>query len=109
MRRILSNILLLLFRYHPNGVLEMELSRFYQQMFNEEVVYVHAYNFIYTAKTTKKSILYISYSLTMDLKYLLCVHKSILITNTKERGQLYTLNDRYVSVDIHSLTGLLTN
>ena len=47
-------------------------------------------------KNNKKSIVYISYSLTMDLKYLLCVHKSILITNTKERGQLYTLNDRYV-------------
>merc|ERR1712154_389856 len=73
MRRILSNILLLLFRYHPNGVLECELSDFYHQMFNEEL------------------------SITMDLKYLLCVHKSILITNTKERGQLYTLNDAQIS------------
>ncbi len=59
MRRILSNILLLLFRYHPNGVLECELCEFYSQMFSEELV------------------------LTMYLKYLLCVHKSILITIQK--------------------------
>lgn len=65
MRRILSNILLLFFRYHPNGVLECELSQFYSQMFAEELV------------------------LTMDLKYLLCVHKSILITNTKERSIIH--------------------
>eukprot|EP01084_Bolivina_argentea_P316454 548545_1 len=74
MRRILSNILLLFFRYHPNGVLECELSQFYSQMFNEELM------------------------VTTDLKYLLCVHKSILITNTKERGQLYTLNDDQISL-----------
>eukprot|EP01084_Bolivina_argentea_P268436 455921_1 len=83
MRRILSNILLLLFRYHPNGVLECELCQFYEQMFSQQLV------------------------LTMDLKYLLCVHKSILITNTKERGQLYTLADDSISLFLQEFDSII--
>ncbi len=83
MRRILSNILLLLFRYHPNGVLECELCQFYEQMFSQQLV------------------------LTMDLKYLFCVHKNIVITNTKERGQLYTLADDQISLFLQEFDSII--
>ncbi len=82
-RRILSNILLSLFRYHPNGVLECELCQRYSQIFSEQLV------------------------LTMDSKYLLCVHKSIFITNIKERGQLYTLFDIQISLFLQEFDSLI--
>eukprot|EP01083_Nonionella_stella_P308079 1085512_1 len=67
-RRIVSNILLILFLQHPIGVLETELSLFYQQCFNEPFV------------------------LSSDLRYLLSVHKAIICTQTANRGALFTLN-----------------
>eukprot|EP01084_Bolivina_argentea_P150901 263466_1 len=36
-RRILSNIILLLFRNHPNGIFEYELSKRYTEMFAENI------------------------------------------------------------------------
>lgn len=72
MRRVLSNILLLLFRYHPNGVLQCELCTFYQQMFGEQLI------------------------ICTDVEYLMCVHRCIQITSTRERGKLYTLQPQSI-------------
>eukprot|EP01083_Nonionella_stella_P250150 864252_1 len=69
MRRIVSNILVVLFLQHPSGVLETELSSFYQQCYDEPFV------------------------MFLKLKHALSIHKCIVCTRTATRGTLYTLKN----------------
>eukprot|EP01083_Nonionella_stella_P000623 1760_1 len=68
-----TNILLILFRYHPSGVLESELATFYHHMFNEWI------------------------SIKYHVQYFLQTHSAITVTTTKQHGLLYTLNPSEIS------------
>lgn len=68
---VVDNVLLLLFRYHPNGVFESELCAFYAAMFGDQCERL---------------------TLSSGLVHRLCDEPAIATTVTLSRGRLYTLS-----------------
>eukprot|EP01084_Bolivina_argentea_P274449 467814_1 len=66
-RKMISNIMVILFLQHPIGVLQTELPLFYQQCYNEP------------------------FAISNHLKSILYAHKNIMSTRISTRGILYTL------------------